>query len=210
MVGTYNQGVADSNRRRAKHGQATRDRGMTKEYQAWVGIKQRCTNPNYAAWHRYGGRGITMCAEWVDSFEAFYSHIGDAPTAKHTVDRIDNNRGYEPGNVRWATRKEQSNNISSNTWVEHGGKRMTWAQWAEHLGVPYNLLLTRVKKRLPLEKILQPRQNDERNALVEINGRAMSLRDWSKETGIRYQTLYARWRLGQEMLAPVKKQVIRS
>lgn len=205
MGKSYNQGVADANRRRAKHNQATRDHGTTKEYKTWIGIKQRCTNPNSSVWERYGGRGITICEEWLHDFDAFYKHIGKAPTLKHTVDRIDNNRGYEPGNVRWATRKEQSNNLRSNTWIEYDGKRMTWAQWAEYLDVPYNLLLTRVKKKLPLEEVLQPRINDERNALVEVDGKAMSLREWEKVTGIKYQTLYARWKAGKYLLAPVKK-----
>lgn len=203
-------GVGDANRGRTKHGQATREHGMTKEYRAWVGIKQRCTDPTHKAWHRYGGRGITMCQEWIESFEKFYAHVGDPPTEAHTIDRMDNERGYEPGNVRWATRKEQANNRSSNTWVEYDGKRMTWAQWADHLHVPYQVLMDRVKRKQPIEKVLQPRLYDERNAPVKIGDRAMSLRDWAAETGISYQTLYARWRMGQELLAPVKKHINRS
>ena len=202
----YNEGVAAANRKRTKHGQASRDRGTTKEYRAWVSMKHRCTNPNNAAWPRYGGRGITMCEEWVTSFEAFFAHIGPAPTEQHTVDRINNDRGYEPGNVRWATRKEQSNNIRANTWIEYKGKRMTWAQWAEHLQVPYNLLMSRVKRRVPLHQVLQPRLNDERDALVEVNGNALSLREWASKTGIRYQTLYARWRSGRDLLTPVEQR----
>lgn len=202
-------GVADSNRARTTHGQATREHGATKEYQAWVGIVHRCSNPRSAAWHRYGGRGITVCPEWAESFEAFYAHVGDAPTAKHTLDRIDNDRGYEPGNVRWATRKEQANNRDTNTWIEYDGKRMTWAQWAEYLGIPYNTLMTRVKKKQPLSRILQPRLTAERNELVEVNGRKQTLHEWAEESGIPYSTLYLRKQLGQELLAPVRKRVIR-
>lgn len=203
MTKKYNQAVADANRRRTKHGQATRDKGTTKVYRTWLNLRDRCLNPNSAAYYRYGGRGITVCKRW-ESFENFYADVGDPPSNKHTLDRINNDKGYTPSNVRWATRKEQSNNISTNVWVEFEGRRMTWAQWAEHLNVPYNLLMTRAKKKLPLEQILQPRINDERNALVEVDGKAMSLRDWEKVTGIKYQTLYARWRTGRYLLAPTK------
>lgn len=149
----YNQAVADSNRRRAKHNQAHTGE-PSKVHKAWVGMKQRCTNPKSAHYARYGGRGITVCQEWVDSFDAFYKAVGEPPTPKHTLDRIDNEQGYYPNNVRWATRKEQSNNISSNTWVEYEGKRMTWAQWAEYLGIGYNCLMTRVRDKTDLKDIL--------------------------------------------------------
>jgi len=148
-------GVATSNIVRTKHGQA-RDTHRSKVYNAWLGLKDRCLNPKAAAYHRYGGRGITVCDSWRDSYDAFYKDVGEPPTPKHTLDRIDNNKGYEPSNVRWATRKEQSNNISTNVWVEYDGKRMTWAQWAEYLGISYNCLMTRKKKGKPIEEILLP------------------------------------------------------
>jgi len=142
-------GIADSNRGRARHGMWD-----TKVYRTWASMKDRCTNPRASHWKRYGGRGITVCTEWIESFEKFYEHVGDPPTEAHTIDRMDNERGYEPGNVRWATRKEQSNNISSNTWIEYDGKRMTWAQWADHLGIKYNTLMTRVRDKKDLSEIL--------------------------------------------------------
>lgn len=142
-------GIADSNRTRTRHGMWD-----TKVYQTWANMKNRCVNPKHTAYNRYGGRGITVCAEWIESFEKFYEHVGDPPTEAHTLDRIDNERGYEPDNVRWATRKEQSNNISSNTWVEYDGKRMTWAQWADYLGIKYNTLMTRVRDKKDLKDIL--------------------------------------------------------
>lgn len=79
------------------------------EWKAWVNARRRCTDPSHPDWKNYGGRGITMCAEWLASFAAFYAHIGPRP-AGLTLDRRDNDRGYEPGNVRWATRSEQTAN----------------------------------------------------------------------------------------------------
>src|SRR5262249_11363120 len=77
------------------------------EWQAWQSMKTRCLNPNYPGAHNYSGREITVCAEWLDSFVAFFAHVGLRPSPEHSLDRIDNERGYEPGNVRWATRLQQ-------------------------------------------------------------------------------------------------------
>jgi len=82
----------------------------TPEYSSWAGAKARCANPKINCWSRYGGRGISMCREWMDSFLAFYLWMGPRPSPEHSIDRIDNDGNYEPGNVRWATLSEQINN----------------------------------------------------------------------------------------------------
>jgi hypothetical protein len=82
----------------------------TPEYHAWHSMKDRCTNPRHRAWRNYGGRGITVCLEWLASFEAFIAHVGSRPSPDHSLDRIDNNGGYGPGNVRWATLSQQMRN----------------------------------------------------------------------------------------------------
>ena len=95
-----------------KHREDSRRRNATprgRAYWAWWNARNRCTNPADARWNDYGGRGVTMCAEWLNDFEAFYAHIGKPPKGR-SLDRIDNDAGYEPGNVRWATRKQQAAN----------------------------------------------------------------------------------------------------
>jgi hypothetical protein len=91
----------------------THGKTFTQEYSIWLGIKQRCFNKNSIGFHNYGGRGITMCSEWRNSFEAFYKHMGDRPVGK-SIDRINNHGNYEPGNCRWATQAEQVNNSRMN------------------------------------------------------------------------------------------------
>lgn len=92
-----------------KHGGAKKHR-HTAEYRTWQSIKRRCTNPSQQNYERYGGRGIRMCQEWMESFAAFLEHVGKKPSPEHSIDRIDCNGHYEPGNVRWATRLQQARN----------------------------------------------------------------------------------------------------
>lgn len=96
-------------KRQTTHG-ATRHGRWIPEYNSWVHMIQRTTNPRHKNWNHYGGRGISMCTEWRHSFAAFFAHVGPKPTPQHSIDRINVNGHYEPGNVRWATPKEQTQN----------------------------------------------------------------------------------------------------
>ncbi len=88
----------------------THGKSKTKVYNCWNGMRARCSNENAPNYSFYGGRGISVCPEWRDSFEAFYACIGDPPTKHHSIDRINNDGNYEPSNCRWATKKEQNKN----------------------------------------------------------------------------------------------------
>lgn len=82
----------------------------TPEYRAWGGMLARCTNRNHNAWQHYGGRGISVCQRWRESFSNFFHDLGKRPSPSHSLDRIDNNKNYEPQNCRWATKSEQARN----------------------------------------------------------------------------------------------------
>ncbi|MET3349056.1 UNVERIFIED_ORG: hypothetical protein ABID57_000725 [Arthrobacter sp. UYEF1] len=114
------------------------------EYGIWHSMRKRCHEPNSQAYKDYGGRGITVCEEWRYSFQAFYDYIGPRPSPEHSIERIDNDRGYEPGNVKWATRIEQANNRRSNRRIAWQGEVHTVSQWANLLNVRPGLLFHRL------------------------------------------------------------------
>jgi len=118
----------------------THDQTDSPEWFAWQHIIQRCTNPNDPTWKNYGGRGISICPEWRNDFSAFLAHVGKRPTAKYSIDRIDNDGNYEPGNVRWATIHEQATNTRRNRRIELHGQTKTITQWAKQLGVNYQAI----------------------------------------------------------------------
>lgn len=120
-------------------------------YQTWVAMKTRCTNPNDYSYRNYGGRGITICDRWKNSFKLFLLDMGHRPPG-HTLDRINNDKGYEPGNCRWATTWEQSNNRRNNRIVEFRGEKMTMAQMCKLTGIPRGVVTGRLKLGWDLEK----------------------------------------------------------
>ena len=88
---------------------------MTKLYRAWKFMKQRCNNPNHPKYPGWGGRGISVCDRWSDSFINFMEDMGEPPTPQHSLGRIDNNGNYEPGNVRWETPAQQAQSRRRHT-----------------------------------------------------------------------------------------------
>jgi hypothetical protein len=114
------------------------------EYRTWGHIKTRCLNARNPAFPRYGGRGIAVCERWASSFPAFYEDMGPRPSPKHSIDRIDPNGNYEPGNCRWALPGQQNSNRSSVRIVEYQGRRDTIAGWSRQTGIPYLRLRRRI------------------------------------------------------------------
>lgn len=130
---------------------------MTKKHHPLYGtynqMVQRCRNPNVEAFHRYGGRGIKVCESWSEDFWNFVDDMGERPSSRHSIDRIDNDGDYCPENCRWATPEEQARNMSSNTILTHDGKTMCVIDWADHLGITRQALFARLK-RWPLDQAL--------------------------------------------------------
>lgn len=113
-------------------------------YETWVNMRTRCDNPNYKAFDLYGGRGIRVCERWY-SFDNFIEDMGPKPKGM-TLERNDNDGNYEPGNCRWATRKEQARNRRSNVTATVDGVTLNAQDWAARLGVSRNAFYTRARR----------------------------------------------------------------
>lgn len=135
-----------------RHGQARKGR-QTSEYTIWAAMLHRCRNPKDRHWARYGGRGISVCERWLH-FEEFFADMGPRPSHDHSLDRIDSDGPYAPGNVRWTTRAVQNRNTSRNHFITRGGITLCVADWARRLGLSYSGLQSRLR-RLPPDEALR-------------------------------------------------------
>jgi len=147
--------LADAVRRKAGqkqcHGYSRSS--MPGEYKSWENMLARCYTPSHKSYPRYGGRGIEVCQRWRDSFRAFADDMGPRP-AGCSIERIDADVGYTPGNCRWATRTEQANNRENNRVLEFQGETLTVAQWALRLGIPQQRIRSRLNRGWPAHKAL--------------------------------------------------------
>ncbi len=129
-----------------RHGEGSND-VATPEYRAWTGMLSRCRNRGHAKWDNYGGRGITVCERWL-RFENFLEDMGRRPSARHTLDRLDNNQlvdGYSKANCRWATWIEQGRNRRGNHIIEINGITKILSEWLVVTGVARTTFNVRVK-----------------------------------------------------------------
>lgn len=149
--GCLRKEITGNNRR--KHGMC-----KTKVYAIWTSMIQRCTNPNNHKFKRYGGRGITVCQRWQESFEAFFQDMGNPPFG-YTLDRINNDGPYSPENCRWADDKTQARNRSNNHILTHQGQSHTIAEWAEELNIPRTTISTRLRLGWDDDKVLSEEAN---------------------------------------------------
>ena len=130
------------------------------EYLTWRQMRDRCFNPSSHDYHKYGGRGITVCEEWRHSFVTFFTDMGPRPDGL-TIERINNDGNYDPENCRWATVKEQARNTRFTRHITFAGKTMCMKDWAKHLGLSYTAFRERVAK-WPIEKAISfPYQKDQ-------------------------------------------------
>lgn len=125
-----------------KHGKS-----RSRVYNIWMGMRQRCYNPNNIAYEAYGGRGILICERW-QHFPYFYADMGNPPR-RHEIERIDNDSGYSPENCKWATRREQQNNRRGNRTITIDGVTRTVAEWSELTGIHHNTIAQRLDRGRP-------------------------------------------------------------
>lgn len=165
-------------------------------------MRRRCYDTTTHDYENWGGRGIRVCARWLGSFQAFFSDVGNAPTKRHTLDRINNSADYKPGNVRWALSETQNNNRRDNRRFTYRGKTTTLAEHARDAGLSYFTVRRRVEvlKWTVDDALTAPLRvhNESRNVLITINGRTQSVMAWSRETGIGHATLLNRAHKGAD------------
>lgn len=166
-------------------------------YYTWQNIKRRCLTPSNTHYHEYGERGITICDEWRDDFEAFYNYVSKLEhfgEDGYTLDRINNNGNYEPGNVRWATRKEQTRNRRSTIKVKYCGELISLKEAAERSGLNYDALRERYRKGLREDELFAPLF--QRFIFIEYGGEQVTLKEAARRAGIYYSTLLGRYKKG--------------
>lgn len=171
-------------------------------YQIWNGMLGRCLNPREQHYHRYGGAGITVCERWMD-FSAFVEDMGERPSTRHSIDRMDNAKGYEPGNCRWATRREQTLNRSITRMIEFDGRIQCMTDWATELGITATSLAQRLHKAKSIEEAMTAIRRPPKK-LIEFNGKTQMIADWAKEIGITpgsMSTRIKRWGVERALTA---------
>ncbi len=144
----FSEMMAERNRQHSTHGLS-----KSKVYHIWRNMHQRCRNPHHTSYSRYGARGIKVCARWA-SFENFLADMGQPPDDSYTLDRINTQGNYEPGNCRWATPRQQANNRNSNRYLEYGGQRRTLSEWAAITGIHPKSLSKRLEYGWTVEAAL--------------------------------------------------------
>lgn len=188
-----------------KHGHAA-GRRRTPEYQVWSNMRGRCLTETHPQFENYGGRGITICQRWLDSFRDFLADVGPRPSDKHSLDRYPNNDGnYEPGNVRWATRMEQCRNTRQNRILTLNGEAMTVVEWAERLGWTEDCIRGRIKKGWTDQEALTtpPSMALKPIGLIEFSGVSLPPSGWAKKIGVSSRLLRSRLQRNQSDIARV-------
>lgn len=128
-------------------------RSRTPMHRVWCTMVERCTKPTSEKWPLYGGRGIKVCERWL-TFSNFLADMGERPSPKHTIDRIDPDGDYEPSNCRWATQTEQQRNRRNNVRIEFNGETLCVSEWAERIGLRPHTLAYRLRAGWSVKRAL--------------------------------------------------------
>jgi len=204
-VGTFSKECKQCRKKKSK--------SYTKTYRVWNDMKKRCANPNHPSYHNYGGRGIDVCDRWKYSYDNFLTDMGERPSNNHSLDRIDNNDSYTPGNCRWATLQQQANNKSTTVQVTYQGKTQSIKQWSNEYNIPYSLLRSRLQElNWPIKKALTTPVGITKfkGNSHTLNGASKPLTDWCKEYNIAHRLVYKRikemnWDIEKALTTPARK-----
>jgi len=126
---------------------------LSKTYQTWVNMRERCFNNKVDRYKNYGGRGISVCDRWANSFDNFLNDMGEKPNGM-TIERIDVNANYSKENCRWATAQEQAKNKTNTRLISYNGLTLTTQEWAKKIGISFSCLRVRLHRNWPIEKAL--------------------------------------------------------
>ena len=140
----------------------THSKSRTAEYNIWCGMNDRCARPKNKSYANYGGRGITVCEQWKNSFDNFFADMGPRPSPKHSIDRYDNNGNYEHANCRWSTLNEQANNKRNNHRVTINGRTETIAGWSRLSGITSRMIQERLANKWPEDEAVWTPPNTRR------------------------------------------------
>lgn len=185
-------------------------------YRVWCAMIERCGNPHNSHYVSYGGRGIKVCEEWRNSYDAFRTwalangYDGQAQRGQCTIDRIDVNGNYCPENCRWVSMDKQANNKRNSHMLTFQGKTQTISEWAKEIGVGATTLLSRIDKRgWSVEKALTtPADPMRRRKFYTYNGVTKSLSEWARDSGIGMKQLWARldygWDFEDAITRPIR------
>lgn len=127
-------------------GRAIHGKSGTSEHNIWKTMKQRCYNQNLASYKRYGARGIVMDNLWKNSFSNFIKDMGYRPSSKHSIERIDNNKGYSKSNCKWATMKEQCGNRRNSVFITLNGETKRMSEWCEYFCIKLSTVYSRINR----------------------------------------------------------------
>lgn len=185
----------------------THGMSSTSEYRIWRTMQSRCYNQNVPEYARYGGRGIMVCRRWhgKTGFINFIADMGLRPSKAHSIDRINNDGNYEPGNCRWATRAEQSANRKMTRWVEYKGERLPVSVLAQRLGIGTGVLCYRLDIGLTIEEAIARPIRKRKRHFLELNGESLTVPEWAKKTGLSENLIRLRISLGwpvEKILGP--------
>jgi len=177
------------------------DGSPRKLYHIWTGMRSRCRNPKARRFARYGGRGIQVCERW-QTFSNFAADMGDPPDGT-SLERINRDGDYEPGNCIWADIYQQNNNKCDNRVITYEGRSLTVAQWSRELEISQHSLYNRLRQGWPPHDVLgKPLRVP---AVYEIDGECHTVKEWCRIRGVHISTVRARMRRGvsfEEALCP--------